>query len=94
MLAKYKIEYAVPFQRHDQPHQHLTNDPVACEEFLTELLERGFKISAILHDGVALPKVDFDRMIKTAAGILVTNHICRSLGIDSVEANHRFGSPA
>lgn len=23
-----------------------------------------------------------------------TQHICRSLGIDSVEANHRFGSPA
>jgi len=94
MLAKYKIEYAIPFSRQDQPHQHLTDDPVACEEFLTELLERGFKINAVLHQGVALPKVEFDKLIKTAAGMLMTNHICRSLGIERVEANHRFNSPA
>jgi hypothetical protein len=43
---------------------------------------------------VALPKVDSDRMIKTAAGILASKHICRSLGIDTAEAHHRFGSPA
>jgi hypothetical protein len=94
MLTKYKVEYAIPFSRHDQPHEHLTDDPVACEEFLTELLERGFKIKAVLHQGVVLPKVEFDKMIKTAAGMLSTNHICRSLGIDRVEAHHRFGSPA
>jgi hypothetical protein len=94
MIAKYKIEYAIPFHRHDQPHHYVTNDPVACEEFLTELLERGFKITGILHDGVALPKVESDRIIKTAAGILATKHICRSLGIDTAEAHHRFGSPA
>ena len=94
MLAKYKIEYAIPFRRHGQPHQHLTDDPVACEEFLTELLEGGFKIKAVLHEGVALPKVDFDKLIKTAAGMLATNYICKSLGIDSAEAHHRFGVPA
>lgn len=94
MLAKYKIEYAIPFHRHDEPHHYLTNDPVTGEEFLTELLERGFKITGISHEGVALPKVEFDKMIKTAAGILATKHICRSLGIDSAEAHHRFGSPA
>ncbi len=94
MLAKYKIEYAIPFTRQDQALQHLTDDPVACEEFLTELLERGFKIKAVLHQGVALPKAEFDKLIKTAAGMLATNHICRSLSIDRVEANHRFGSPA
>ena len=94
MLAKYKIEYAVPFHRHEQAHHYLSDDPVACEEFISELLERGFKITAIFHEGVALPKVDSDKMIKTAAGILTTKHICRSLGIDTVEAHHRFGSPA
>ncbi len=94
MLAKYKIDYAIPFPRHDQPHHFLTNDPVACEEFLTELLERGFKITGILHEGVALPKVDSDRMIKTAAGVLTTKRICHSLNIDTAEAHHRFGSPA
>jgi len=91
MLAKYKIEYAIPFSRHDQEHHHLTDDPVACEEFLTELLERGFKIHAVLHEGVTLPKVEFDKLIKTAAGMLATKHICRSLGIDMGEAFHRFG---
>ncbi len=94
MLAKYNIEYAVPFKRHDQPHHHITDDPVACEEFLTELLERGFKITNILHDGVALPKAEFDGMIKMAAGVLAKRHICRSLGIDTVAAHDRFGSPA
>ena len=91
---KYNVEYAVPFQRHDQPHHHLTDDPVACGEFLTELLDRGYKITGISHEGVALPKVDFDRMLKTAAGVLATKHICHSPGIDTVEAHHRFGSPA
>ena len=63
MLAKNKVEYAVPFRRHDQAHQHLTNDPVECEEFLAELLERGYKITNNLHEGVALPRLEFDRMI-------------------------------
>jgi len=94
MLAKYKIEYAIPFGGHDQPHHYLTNDPVACEGFLTELLERGFKITGISHEAVPLPKADFDKMIKTAAGILTTKQICHSLGIDSAEAHHRFGSMA
>lgn len=94
MIPKYKIEYTVPFSRHEMPSFHVTDDPVACEEFLTELLDYGFKIKAVLHEGVALPKVEFDKMIKTAAGILATNHICRSLGIDRVDAHHRFGSPA
>jgi len=94
MLAKYNIEYTVPFQRHVQPHHHLTNDPVECEEFLMELLELGFKVKGISHEGVQLSPKDFDRMIRTAAGMLATKHICRSLEIDSIEAHHRFGSPA
>jgi len=91
MLAKYKIEYAVPFSRHDQPHQHVTQEPVACEEFLSELLEHGFKIHAVLHEGVALPAPEFDSMIKKAAGLLAARRICRSLGIDLGDAFHRFG---
>ena len=94
MLAKYTIDYAVHFKHHDQPHQHFTDDPVACEEVLSELLEHGFKIRAVLHDGVAMDKPAFDKLIKTAAGILTTRRICHSLGIDTIEAKHRFGSPA
>jgi hypothetical protein len=94
MIAKYKIEYGIKFHGHAQNHHYLTNDPVACEQFLSELLERGFQIGGIYHEGVELPKNESDRMIKTAAGMLETRHICASLGIDTVEARHRFGSPA
>ena len=94
MIAKYKVEYAVPFHGHEQSHHYTTDDPINCEGFIAQLLERGFKIKAVLHQGVELPKVDFDRLIKTAAGILSTSLICRSLGIDSSEAHHRFGVPA
>lgn len=98
MIAKYNIEYAIPLHgrehRHEQTQHHLTDDPVTCEEFLSELLERGITIKTVSHEGVALPKIEFDKMIKTAAGMLATRHICRSLGLDSVEAHHRFGSPA
>ncbi|MEO6788976.1 MAG: hypothetical protein ABI318_22870 [Chthoniobacteraceae bacterium] len=94
MLPKYKVEYAIPFHGHDQPHHYLTDDPVTCEAFLVQLLERGFKIHQVLHEGAALPKADFDRLIRTAAGILSNHLICRSLGIDKAEAHHRFGTPA
>jgi len=92
-MAKYKIEYSIPFNRHAEHLHHLTNDPVECEEFLTELLEKKFKIRNVFHDGIELPRVELDRMIKTAAGILAGRHVCSALGIDSVEARHRFGLP-
>ena len=94
MIAKYKIDYSIRFNRHTQTQHHVTNDPVACEEFLVELLERGFGIDSISHDEVALPPHEFDRMLKTAAGILATRHLCASLKIDTAEAHKRFGSPA
>ena len=94
MLTKYKVQYSIPFSHQDQPHEHLSNDSVACEQFLTDLLEHGFKIKAVLHEGIELPKVEFDNLIKTAAGMLASNHLCRTLGIDRVEAHHRFGCPA
>ena len=94
MIAKYKIEYGIKFHGHTQNHDYHTDDPVTCEQFLSELLERGFQIGGIYHEGVELPKNESDKMIKTAAGILATRHLCAALGIDTVEANQRFGSPA
>ena len=94
MLAKYKIEYAIAFHGHEQAHHYTTDDPVACEEFLSELLERGFKIKEVLHQGAALPKSDFDKLVKTASGILATKHICKSLDIDRAEAHYRFAFPS
>jgi hypothetical protein len=46
------------------------DDSVAYEEFLLELLERGFHVVNILHEGQPMSRTDFDRMIKNACGLL------------------------
>ena len=96
MIPKYTIEYSVEFNRHNHvPINHYsTDDPVACEEFLAELLERGGKLLAIKHEGLHLSKADFDRLIKTSAGMLVSKRICAALGIKPDEERFRFGFAA
>lgn len=94
MLPKYTIEYTTQFRRHAQPNHYSTDDPVACEEFVGELLERGMAIRAIKHEGEDLPKHEFDRIVKTAAGMLASKHICASLGIKAEEEKFRFGFAA
>ena len=94
MLAKYTIEYAVKFKRHSPTYEYHSDDPVACEEFLTELLERGYQIKAIRHEGVDLPKADFDKMVKTGAGMMAARSICSALGISAEEEHYRFGFSA
>ena len=94
MIPKYTIEYAVEFTRHAQTNHYSTDDPVACEGFLVELLERGLKIHTIKHDGMDLPRADFDRLIKAAAGILAGKRVCVSLGIKPEEEHFRFGFAA
>ena len=91
MMPKYTIEYAANFKRHPETYHYNGDDPVACEEFLEELLERGYRIKAIRHEGLDLPKPDFDKMIKTAAGMLAAKSICSSLGISTEEEHYRFG---
>lgn len=91
MLSKYTIEYSVPFRRHAQPSQHHTDDPVALKEFLEELLDRDLKIISIRHEGVDLPRREFDKLLKDAAGMLAARHLCHSLGISSEEERTRFG---
>lgn len=94
MLPKYTVEYTTHFRRHNQPSHYSTDDPVACEEFLEELLERGFAVRAIKHEGVELSKPEFDRLVKTAAGMLASRHLCASLGIKAEEEKFRFGFTA
>ena len=94
MLPKYTVEYTAHFKKHAQTNHHSTDDPVACEEFVEELLERGFAIRAIKHEGLDLPKPEFDRVVKTAAGMLASRHICASLGIKAEEERFRFGFTA
>ena len=94
MLPKYTIEFGTN-RKHQAVVSHCsTDDPVACEEFIQELLQGGFRINAIKHEGVALPQKDFDRMIKAAAGTLASKTICLSLGIKPEEEKYRFGFAA
>jgi hypothetical protein len=94
MLPKYTIECTTQFRRHAQPNHYSTDDPAACEEFVEELLERGFAIRAIKHEGMDLPKPEFDRVAQTAAGMLASKHVCTSVGIKPEEAKFRFGFTA
>lgn len=91
MIPKYNIEYAVPFKRNAEIHQYRSDDPVACQEFLEELLERDYHVKAIRHEGLDLSRPDFDKMIKTAASMVAAKAICASLGISKEEERYRFG---
>lgn len=94
MLPKYTVEYAAQANKPAQPNHFSSDDPVACEEFLEDLLERGLRIHSIKHEGVDLPRHDFDRMIKTAAGLIASKRICAALGIKPEEEKYRFGFAA
>lgn len=94
MLSKYNIEYSVQFRRHSHSSHYLTDDPVGATEFLSELLEKGFRIVSIQHEGVTLQINEFDRLLKTAAGMLTARRLCRSLGIAPEEERFRFGFAA
>lgn len=94
MIPKYSIEYSTPFRGKSVPAHHTTDDPVAAEEFVEELLERGFRIHSIKHEGLDLQKHEFDRMVRKAAGMMASRHICTSLGIASDEEKYRFGYAA
>ena len=94
MLPKYTIEYTMHLRRPSAAMRYDIDEPVACEEFLAELLERRCRIMHIRHDGVEMPKHDFDQMIKTAAGMVAAKSICSSLGISPEEEHYRFGFSA
>jgi hypothetical protein len=94
MLAKYNIEYSIQFKRHSTSYHHFTDDPVACVEFLLELLEHHLQVKAIRHEGVEMPKAESDTMIKKAAGMLASKVICSALNISPEEEHYRFGFTA
>jgi len=94
MIPKYTIEYSTLFKNHAQTSHYSSDDPIVCEEFVEELLDRGYRIKTIKHEGLDLSKPDFDKMIKTAAGMLASKRICASLGIKPEEEHYRFGFAA
>ena len=69
MIPKYHVEFAIEYGGHREAHARdfQTDDPVACEEFLLSLLERGLRIVAIRHEGVDLSQREFDALVKRAA---------------------------
>ena len=94
MLAKYIVEFTAPLKKHEVANHYTTDDPVACVEFVEELLVRRFRIKAIRHAGADLSKHEFDRMIQTAAGMLASKSSCTALCISVEEEHSRFGFTA
>lgn len=94
MIPKYIVDYHLRLKKHEHTTHYQTDDPLACEEFLVELLDRGARITAIKHEGVALEQAEFDKLVKTAACILAAKRICASLDIDAEEEKYRFGLAA
>lgn len=94
MLHKYTVEYTTKFKNHAHLNHFGTDDPVTCEEFIEDLLERGYGLRSIKHDGLELSQKDSDRMVKAAASMLASRRICASLGIKSEEEKYRFGFAA
>lgn len=94
MIPKHTIEYAITSRSLFHTNHYSTDDPVACNEFLEELLERDIKIQAIKHEGLDLPAHEFEKLIKTAAGMLAARHICSSLSLKPEEERYRYGFAA
>ena len=91
MLSKYTVEYSTRTRERAPVNHYGTDDPIACEEFLNQLLESGCRVHGIKHEGMDLPRIDFDRMLKTAAGMAAARRLCSSLGIKPEEEKYRFG---
>lgn len=94
MLSKYHVSVQIPFRRELVAQEYRTDDPVACEEFLVDALEHGYRIVGLQHEGAAMPPEQRDRLLKTAACTVAAKRLERSLQIDEAETRHRFGLPA
>jgi hypothetical protein len=96
MLKNYTVEYSLAFRKHSPPEHHsfYTDDPLACEGFVQQLLEKRMGIHAIRRDGVELPRNEFDRIVKVAASAVAAEAICASLNLTPEEERYRFGFSA
>ena len=97
MIPKYSIEFVTDVKKNkknSKPNYYSTDDPVACEEFLIELLERSLPICNIRHEGLPMSRAEFDALIKRAAGNLAAKHLCISLNLKPEEEHYRFGFAA
>jgi hypothetical protein len=90
MLHKFTIEYARHPRSQEPAGTHRTNDPVEAEEYLMQLLLARSRILAIKHEGVEIPRAQFDRMLKVASERLVSELLGHALDIDTAAVRHRF----
>ncbi|MDR3406240.1 MAG: hypothetical protein P4L99_27400 [Chthoniobacter sp.] len=94
MLYKFTIDYARHPRSQEPAGTHRTNDPVEAEEYIMQLLHARSCILSIKHEGVDLPRPQFDQMLKVAGERLLTESLCHALDIDTAEVRHRFGFAA
>ena len=94
MLTKFAIDYTLRPQHNSRGATHFTDDPIEAEDFLMHLLAARARISEIRHEGAALDRVQFDRMLGTAAARIASQLLCESLALDSVQVKDRFGLSA
>jgi hypothetical protein len=94
MLIKFTIEYTRHPHSNEPAGTHRTNDPIEAEEYLMQLMHARSRILSVKHEGVEIPRVQFDRMMKVAGERLVSEMFCHALDIDTAESRHRFGLAA
>ena len=94
MHNKFSIEYAASHRPNSCVRVHRTDDPIEAEDFLMQLLVSGARILTIRHEGIAMERSQFDRMVKIASERLASQLLGISLGLDQAEITHRFGFAA
>ena len=94
MLHKFAIEYTRHPRSNEPSGTHRTDDPVEAEEYLMQLLHARSRILSIKHEGIEVPRAQFDRMLKVAGERLISESLCHALDIDTAEVRHRFGFAA
>ena len=96
MLKQYTVEYSFQFRKHSPPQHHESyfDDVVEVENFIQALLANGMGLHAIKRQGADVPKTEFDRIVKVAAGEVAAKLICTSLDIKPDEEHFRFGFAA
>ena len=67
---------------------------MTCEEFVEELLDRGYAVETIKHEGVDMQRAQFDKIVRNAASQLAARKIRASLNIKAEEEKFRFGFAA
>jgi hypothetical protein len=96
MLKQYTVEYSFQFRQHSpRPHhEFFADDIIEVESFIQDLLANGMGLHGIKHQGMDLPKVEFDRIVRVAAGEVAAKLICSTLHIKADEERFRFGFAA